>query len=218
MKQENILVSRINISPQLDYRQDGVLGSVSASCINTRTLRRSSSTKNRKTSDTHRQDFTTCLSSTATCLKPGLNIIKLSIKATRVGVFKLGQLSVASKGLEFLSALLKPSLMFEVVTEPAKAVLDKVDYDLLAGFVRRMVLTVNSGSFRIAENSFINMKMSKGLGMKCVDGDEDFKRDFKIPLNITEPFQSTKIDLMVLADLPPRKDDRSVEHKVFIYL
>ncbi|XP_026474722.1 trafficking protein particle complex subunit 10-like [Ctenocephalides felis] len=221
LKQENILVARISIASQLDYRQDGVLGSVSASCQNTRTLRRSSSTKNRKSSDTtHRQDFTISLTNNGgdkghLVVIPGLNIIKLAIKATRVGVFRLGQVSVVvGGGLEFLSQVLKPGLEFEVVTEPAKAVLDKVDYCLLAGFPQRMVLTVNSGSFRIAENSFITMKMSKGLLMKCENSEDEFSREFKIPLEISEPFQSTKVDLLVLAELPPRKDDRSVEHKV----
>lgn len=87
-------------------------------------------------------------------LTPGLNVIRLSRKASDTGKFQLGQIAVKVRELDLVSSSITPKATIEVKREEPTVRLDKGMSPLLLGLEQRMELTVTIGSYKIDPVSF----------------------------------------------------------------
>lgn len=159
MKPKNPLLSPLQITSQLHYKEDKSLEKATVECQNPKmTLKRSDSSKYRKPSITTRNSYQNSFVKENFVLKPGLNEVYLEFTPKKCGMFKLGQISVViEEKLEFLSnALISGKVGFEVVTQGVSVYLNKVEpkKDLVAGLEHAMELVVSSGSSHIGDVSF----------------------------------------------------------------
>lgn len=182
-------------------------------------IKRSDSVKHRKPSSSscnQREDFTGALTCSEFTLSPGQNTFVLSKNVEQPGLYKTGQLSlVVQERIEFLSPLLEPRLCYQVAKTQPKISLKSIR-DLLAGLIQTIELVVFSGSVKIAENSFLKIRTSRGLSLVIKDSDKKIVmvREAEISILPCAPFETNTVKLNVYADLPPKKDPASMEHKV----
>lgn len=177
-------------------------------------VRRSNSTKHRKPSVNTKGDFTKALVSDEFILTPGMNTFTVKRRVEQPGFYKVGQLSlVVENKLDFFSPVLNPRLCYEVAkTQPSVCL--NCSRDLLAGLVQDIELVISSGSVRITENDKLKLRTSRGFTLRVKDNGNTGLKEYDIVLPACEPFQVTKVPLKVFADLPPKKDASSMEHKV----
>ncbi|XP_024942928.1 trafficking protein particle complex subunit 10 isoform X2 [Cephus cinctus] len=217
MKPPDPSLIHLPVYSYLDYKQNKSLGS--ARVINKSSkpiVKRSDSAKHRKPSINVKGDFINALTCKAFTLKPGINTFTLTRLVDQPGIYKVGQLSlIVEKKLEFLSPILNPRLCYEVAkTQPT--IFLKCGRDLLAGLTQDLELTINSGSVKITEDSTLKLRSSRGLTFQSSTNGNLMVREMVIPLAPCEPFQTTKIELKVLAELPPKKDSSSIEHMLTV--
>ncbi|XP_043280615.1 trafficking protein particle complex subunit 10 [Venturia canescens] len=195
-----------------DYNEDKSLASVGTVIKNQKPIvRRSDSAKHRKSSVFTEGDFSNALTCNNFDLNPGINNFTVSQHVDQPGLYKIGQLSlVVEEKLEFLSGILNPRLCYEVVkTQPTIAVNSR---DLLAGLVQSVELVISSGSVNITNDARVKVWPSRGLSLLT---DEDRSvTELEIKLSACEPFDVTTARFKVLAELPPKKDASSMEHKL----
>ncbi|XP_017134492.1 trafficking protein particle complex subunit 10 isoform X2 [Drosophila elegans] len=217
--------TRLKVSLQLVYKQDNRLHSAAVACDMPKSkqpVRRTSSTK-RKLSPSVQADFTNFVQAENIALQPGVNLIELKAKATRVGSWQFKQLCVSMSSLEFLSEQLPftpPS--FEISTKPASATLEFKT--LIAGMVQPITLNVSGGSFIFPPDAKITLRCSKNLRIRQARNSEDvaaynedasFESLLQVPLLQFKSFEERKIPLEVLTDMPGRKVSKSVhEHHI----
>ncbi|CAB0028461.1 unnamed protein product [Trichogramma brassicae] len=176
-------------------------------------VKRSDSVKHRKTSVTTKGDFGLALStSDEIVLQPGLNELTLVRRLEQPGYYKIGQLSMlVEKKMEFLSPIIEPRLCFAVAKSQPKITLN-CTRDLLAGLVQRITLVISSGRVRIDPDSKLKLRTSKGLSVWPATQSKA-SRELEFSLPACEPFGTTEIELQVMAELPPKRDSSSMEHK-----
>ncbi|KAL7300310.1 hypothetical protein TKK_0006940 [Trichogramma kaykai] len=179
-------------------------------------VKRSDSVKHRKTSVTTKGDFGLALStSDEIVLQPGLNELTLVRRLEQPGYYKIGQLSMlVEKKMEFLSPIIEPRLCFAVAKSQPKITLNCAR-DLLAGLVQRVTLVISSGRVRIDPDSKLKLRTSKGLSVWPATQSKA-SRELEFSLPVCEPFGTTEIELQVMAELPPKRDSSSMEHKIMI--
>lgn len=204
------------MSAHLDYKQDNTLSSASVVCDlknSKNSLRRSSSVK-RKVSPTLRSDFTNCAFTEKIVIKPGINIIELKTKATRVGTWLLKQLSIQVQQLDFLSESLPFKVKtFEVTTKPSSAVLSFMN--LIAGLEQEIKLIISGGSFVFPKESLITLRCSKNLKLKDPNNTKDeYLRELSIDLSNFQSFEERTFSLKTLCELPGRREEKPIEQKV----
>ncbi|KAL5273329.1 TRAPPC10 family protein [Megaselia abdita] len=221
----NPINAKLRVFLHLDYKQDRNLSCASVACDTgktTQTVRRTSSAR-RKQSPTTRLDFTNSVNADEIRVHPGINTIELKSKATRVGKWKLKQLSVVMKPLEFLSENSAnfncvPSasvrmVPFEITTKPASATL--LFNDLIAGIEQPIQLQVSGGSFIFPADAKIGLKCSKNLKVALSDGGT-FENHLNVPLLKFKSFEERRISLKVLTELPGRNIAKSIDHKILL--
>uniref|UniRef100_A0A6P4EKL3 Trafficking protein particle complex subunit 10 isoform X1 n=1 Tax=Drosophila rhopaloa TaxID=1041015 RepID=A0A6P4EKL3_DRORH len=216
--------TRLNVSLQLVYKQDNRLHSAAVSCDMPKSkqpVRRTSSTK-RKLSPSVQADFTNFVQAENIALQPGVNLVDLKAKATRVGSWQFKQLCVSMSSLEFLSEQLPftpPS--FEISTKPASATLEFKT--LIAGIVQPITLNVSGGSFIFPPDAKITLRCSKNLRIRqalsiddeaAYNNDASFESLLQVPLLHFKSFEERKIPLEVLTDMPGRKVSKHHEHHI----
>lgn len=207
---------QLEVYSYLDYKEDKSLGSVSVINKNVKSLlRRSDSSKHRKPSAMNAKgDFTKALSCNEFIMKPGVNKFILARRLNQPGLYRISQLSlIIEEKLEFLSSVLNPRLCYEVAKMQPTISL-KCGRDLLAGLFQDIELVISSGSTKITEEMKLKLRTSRGLTMQSQSVEKVMVKELEIPLPTCEPFQTIKIQLKVLAELPPKKDASSMEHKV----
>ncbi|XP_043257656.1 trafficking protein particle complex subunit 10 isoform X1 [Colletes gigas] len=208
---------QLQVYSYLVYKEDKSLGSASVVHRNTKpVIRRSDSTKHRKPSVNAKGDFSKALSCDEFIVKPGVNTFTLVRRVDQPGFYIVGQLSlVIEERLEFLSPVLNPRLCYEVAkTQPTISV--KCGRDLLAGLIQDIELVIMSGSIKITKEMKLKLRTSRGLVVQVNNSQEIMSKELEIPLPVCEPFQTICLQLRVLADLPPKKDTLSMEHKLNI--
>ncbi|CAK9800247.1 Trafficking protein particle complex subunit 10 [Anthophora plagiata] len=208
---------QLQVYSYLDYKEDKSLGSASVVHRNIKpVVRRSDSTKHRKASINAKGDFSKALSCDEFVMKPGMNTFKLSRSVEQPGFYKVGQLSlIIEEKLEFLSPILNPRLCYEVAkTQPT--IFLKCGRDLLAGLVQDVELIIMSGSIKKTEDMKLKLRTSRGLVVQVHGTQEAMSKELEIPLPLYEPFQKIRLKFKVLAELPPKKDALSMEHKLNI--
>ncbi|KZC10834.1 Trafficking protein particle complex subunit 10 [Dufourea novaeangliae] len=208
---------QLEVYSYLDYKEDKSLGSASVVHRNTKpVVRRSDSTKHRKPSVNAKGDFSKALSCDEFIMKPGMNTFTLVRCVDQPGFYKVGQLSlVVEEKLEFLSTVLNPQLCYEVAKTQPRITL-KCGRDLLAGLIQNIELIVTSGSIKIIKDMKFKLRTSRGLVIQVVESEEVMCKELEISLPVCEPFQTMRLQLKVLAELPPKKDTLSMEHKLNI--
>ncbi|KAG7201711.1 hypothetical protein KM043_004436 [Ampulex compressa] len=208
---------QLQVYSYLDYKEDRSLGAVSVVSRNTKpVVRRSDSAKHRKPSVNAKGDFSKALSCDAFIVQPDVNTFTLTRRVDQPGFYKVGQLSlIIEEKLEFLSPVLNPRLSYEVAkTQPTISL--QCVRDLLAGLVQDVELIIMSGSVKITEEMKLKLRTSRGLMIGLSTTEKIIFKEIEIPLPICEPFQTIKLQLKVLAELPPKKDALSMEHKINI--
>lgn len=217
--------SQLKVSLQLFHKQDNTLNCASVVCDTPKTkqpVRRTSSTK-RKLSPSVQADFTNIVQIENTALQPGINLIELKGKATRVGRWQFKQLCISMSSLEFLSEQLPLSLQppsFEICTKPASASLEFKT--LIAGIIQPINLNVAGGSFIFPADAKITLRCSKNLRVRQAlesDGtlsnsDANFDNVLQFPLLQFKSFEERCIPLEVLTDMPGRKVGKHHEHHI----
>ncbi|XP_053994215.1 trafficking protein particle complex subunit 10 [Hylaeus volcanicus] len=217
MKPFDPTLLQLQVYSYLDYKEDKSLGSASVVHRNTKpVVRRSDSTKHRKPSVNAKGDFSKALSCGEFIVRPGVNTFTLVRRVDQPGFYKVGQLSlVVEEKLEFLSPTLNPRLCYEVAkTQPTISL--KCGRDLLAGLIQDIELVITSGSIKITKEMKLKLRTSRGLVVQLDNSQEVMSKELEIPLPDCEPFQTMSLQLRVLAELPPKKDALSMEHKLNI--
>ncbi|XP_048512341.1 trafficking protein particle complex subunit 10 isoform X2 [Athalia rosae] len=215
MKPSDPCLARLPTYSYLDYNQDK--SSFTASVVNKNSkplIKRSDSAKHRKPSANVKGDFSKCLSYGIFILKPGENTFIVSGRVDHPGVYKIGQLSlIIENKLEFLTPVLNPPLSYEVAkTQPT--IFLQCTRDLLAGLRQELELVISSGSVKIMENSKMKLRSSRGLSLERVNDKRMMTRELEMSLPSCEPFKKTTLSLKVVAELPPKKDASTIEHKL----
>jgi hypothetical protein len=209
------LDAKLPFQINLDYKQDNTLNIASVICEKGKhPVRRTSSTR-RKTSPTIRSDFTNSASNENLVIFPGINLIELNTKALRVGMWCFKQISLEFMQLEFLSESIPvKSKSFEITTKPSSAALHFMN--LVAGLEQTVKLFVSGGSFHFPVDSSIHLKCSKGLRMRISHAGDinEYKRELDVKLTSFGLFEERTIELDTFCDLPCRRDETPIEHKV----
>lgn len=209
---KQLIGSKLPLKLHLEFKQDNSLD-CSAMILESKRqpVRRTSSTK-RKATVTSRGDFSNSVQNGNLSIKPGLNTIVLSTKATRVGSWTFRQLSVVYENMDFLSDSLPKGKSFEIVNKPAAA---SLAFDMLyAGFEQSCRLAVSAGSFVFPRESPILVKGTERLKFKLDGSDEEFKKDLSVVLKDMKQFEEREIALKCLCDLPGRRENKPIEHSV----
>nr|NP_650431.1 shal interactor of Di-Leucine motif [Drosophila melanogaster]Q9VFB7.1 RecName: Full=Trafficking protein particle complex subunit 10; AltName: Full=Shal Interactor of Di-Leucine Motif; AltName: Full=Trafficking protein particle complex subunit TMEM1; AltName: Full=Transport protein particle subunit TMEM1; Short=TRAPP subunit TMEM1 [Drosophila melanogaster]AAF55143.1 shal interactor of Di-Leucine motif [Drosophila melanogaster]AAM49960.1 LD45339p [Drosophila melanogaster]ACL90995.1 CG6623-PA [ len=216
--------SRLKVSLQLVYKQDNRLHSAAVACDlpkSKQPVRRTSSTK-RKLSPSVQADFTNFVQAENIALQPGVNLIEMKAKATRVGCWQFKQLCISMSSLEFLSEQLPfMPATFEISTKPASATLEFKT--LIAGIVQPISLNVSGGSFIFPPDAKITLRCSKNLRIRqarntddeaAYNDDQSFESTLQVPLVQFKSFEERRIPLEVLTDMPGRKVSKHHEHHI----
>uniref|UniRef100_A0A336N6V7 CSON007870 protein n=1 Tax=Culicoides sonorensis TaxID=179676 RepID=A0A336N6V7_CULSO len=107
----------------LENKQDEILNCASVACdTKGKPVRRTNSAR-RKVSVTNRTDSTNCVSASNVALKPGVNIIELEKKATRVGFWTFKQASFQLKLFELLSESFPETVGLEITTKTSSTLI-----------------------------------------------------------------------------------------------
>ncbi|XP_001606511.2 trafficking protein particle complex subunit 10 isoform X1 [Nasonia vitripennis] len=216
---------QLPVSSILVFKEDKSIGSanVHVGKSTKNAVKRSDSVKHRKPSMNVKGDFAGALATSEEfTLQPGINRFTLTKRVEQPGYYRVSQLSlVVEKKLEFLSSVLEPRLCYSVAkTQPTIAL--NCARDLLAGLAQSVELVISSGSVRINEGSKLKLRTSRGMTLSRVeDGGVKTQaaaglRELEMAVPPCEPFETTKLNLTVLAELPPKKDSSSMEHKLNI--
>lgn len=215
MKPPDPCLARLPTYSCLEYKQDKSLFTASVVNKNLKPMiKRSDSAKHRKPSINVKGDFSRGLTCDEFVLKPGDNTFVVTRRVDQPGVYKVGQLSlVVEDKLEFLSPILNPRLSYEVAkTQPI--IFLQCTRDLLAGLPQEIELVISSGSVKITEDAKLKLRSSRGLTLQGVENGHVMVREVDVALPSCEPFQNTTLALKVMAELPPKKDASTIEHKV----
>lgn len=198
-----------------NYNEDKSLGSVGTTMKNQKPMvKRSDSAKHRKSSVFTEGDFSKALTCHNFDLNPGINNFVVTGQVDQPGLYKIGQMSlIVEEKLEFLSGILNPRLCYEVAkTQPTISVNSR---DLLVGLIQDVELVISSGSVNITNDAKVKIWASRGLSFQT---DEDrLVNELEIKLPACQPFNVTTVRFKVLAELPPKKDASSMEHKVIFF-
>ncbi|XP_065365751.1 trafficking protein particle complex subunit 10 [Calliphora vicina] len=222
--------NRLKFSLLLDRKQDNTLACASVACDIPKPkqpVRRTSSTK-RKLSPSVQSDFTNFVAAENIVIHPGLEMVELKTKGTRVGQWEFKQLCIRMSQLEFLSEQLPVKCSpFEITTKPATAVLNFKT--LIAGIEQPIRLHVSGGSFIFPPDAKITLKCSKNLRIRMQnqtieddsdtnkenpDEDATFESNLNVPLMNFKSFEERDIPLEVLTDMPGRKLTKHLEHHI----
>ena len=217
MKPVDPCLMQLAASSCLDYNEDKSLASAGTKFHNHKppVKRSDSAAKHRKSSVFTEGDFSKALVCDSFVINPGVNTFTLMRHVNQPGLYKISQLSlIIEEKLEFLSGILNPRLCYEVAkTQPTISVNSR---DLLAGLIQDVELVISSGSIKITNEAKVRVWASRGLTFPSTGPTKGMLNELEMKLSACEPFQTTTLQLKVLADLPPKKDASSMEHKLNI--
>ncbi|XP_063995803.1 trafficking protein particle complex subunit 10 [Diachasmimorpha longicaudata] len=218
LKPSNLLLLPLAVHSYLNHKEDKTLGTVGVDGGIDGSfgpvVARHDSSKHRKPSVDTKGDFTKALTCERLTLKPGRNTFTVTKRDDQPGFYKVNQLSlVVEERLEYRSGIICPRLCYEVAkTQPSLSVNSR---DLVAGLPQDAELIVSSGSVRIEEGAKFKLWTSRGLVIKMAEGGS-LGGELEVSSPECEPFGVVRLGLNVLADLPPKKDSMSMEHKLYI--
>ncbi|KAF5273106.1 hypothetical protein FQA39_LY07596 [Lamprigera yunnana] len=203
LKPSELLLQRLHMQRHIDYKQDKQLSSASVICKNAPFKR-----KDRIVSP-QPSNFESCLEVTKLplVLAPGINVIKLTKKASEIGKFCLGRVSINIGKLSIVSNALNLKLLVEVKRVEPSLRLDKGDDTLLFGLEQILHLSLTIGSYAIPKDSIIKLTASRGMTIQYIT-EEPLLSNLEIVVQNIEPYSVTKIPLRVFAE--PSSNDHQV--------
>ncbi|XP_033741399.1 trafficking protein particle complex subunit 10-like [Pecten maximus] len=144
-------------------------------CINTHeVLRRAdSSGRGANLTDTHKDydDFTNYASCDDVIIKPGENRLTFEQKNTSAGHYKLGQLWVKMKGIDFIKYLEADQFFLVQHNDPSCDIIPVNGEKLVSGIQQWVELTLDPGSYVLKEGDDLTYLTSDGL-MVCQEEEE----------------------------------------------
>lgn len=198
LKWQDPFLQRLKIKRTLDYKQDKQLAT--SGIASKLTLQRKHS------SPAHTQtDFKVSLEAEKLpiLLTPGVNVLRLSKKATEVAKYCISSAAIHINKLHLVLPKLTPRLTVEVKEESPSIRLYKMAAPLLSGIEQVMSLIVTIGSYLIEPKSLIKLTASPGLTFQ-IEPDKPLTNHLEIEVGEKATFSSTKMPLRVLADLLTR--------------
>ncbi|XP_011300007.1 trafficking protein particle complex subunit 10 isoform X2 [Fopius arisanus] len=216
LKPRNHLLMPLRVHSYLDHNENktlttaGVIDKSFAPIVT-----RSDSSKHRKPSVDTRGDFSKALTCERFVLTPGKNQFTVTKRDDQPGIYRINQLAlIVEEKIEYRSGVINPRLCYEVAkTQPNISVNSR---DLVAGLPQDIELVISSGSVRIEEGDRLKLWTSRGLVLKIADGEKTMGSELEVKSPGCEPFGVVRLKLKVFADLPPKKDSSSMEHKLNI--
>ncbi|KAF7989459.1 hypothetical protein HCN44_008133 [Aphidius gifuensis] len=201
-----------------DYKEDKKLCSAGVIDKNQKKIvTRTDSSKHRKQSVDDSIDFSQALVSDSFLIKPGINNFTVTKNNDKPGYYKINQLSlIVNEKLEFRSAIICPKLCYEIAkTQPTLTINSR---DLVAGLPQDAELIISTGSIYIDDKTILKITTSRGLTIKLDDdNNKSFTNEIDVVLSSCEPFNIVKKNIKIFAELPPKKDSTSMEHKLIIH-
>ncbi|ENN81340.1 hypothetical protein YQE_02251, partial [Dendroctonus ponderosae] len=207
LKWQDPLLQRLRIKRTLNYKQDKQLATSGIASKLTQLHRKDSAPARSRT------DLSAALEAEKLplLLTPGLNVLKLSKKATDVGKYCLDAAIIHVDKLQLKSPPILPRLTLEVQEESPSIRLYKRPAPLLSGIEQVMNLILTIGSYLIEPKSIIKLTASTGLTFQ-IQPEEALTNNLEIEVGDKATFSSTKMPLRVLADLLTR------DHQVTIHV
>lgn len=200
-------------SMRLDFKQDSSLNCASVACDLKRKVRRTSGKSDNNFSH-FQKDFKHSVLNENVLIHPGINTITLSTNACEVGSWAFKQISVKYQKIDYLSKYISIEINpFDIITKPSSASLHFSD--LVAGLDQEMKLFVSGGSFHFPKETNLILKCSKGLRLKTVS-DADYQKILNIKIRDFKLFEQRNIELTAICDLPCRRDEVLIDHKVIL--
>lgn len=195
MKEVDSCLRKLHIQRHLDYKQDKQLASASVTC-NFNQLKRKSSVAPTNS------DFRFCLqvSKLPFLMSPGLNVIRLSRKATEVGRYHLGQLAFHVGQLQLISQPIMPALSVEIQEEAPSVHLLPNSPLLLSGIEQKLFFVLTIGSYHIDPTWKIKLTASRGLGIQ-IDSNKPLSDTVEIEVGKQELYSSVRHHLLACADM-----------------
>ncbi|XP_049817550.1 trafficking protein particle complex subunit 10 isoform X3 [Aethina tumida] len=196
MKPRDPMLQRLKIQKSLDYKQDKQLAAAGIVSKFTELRRKDSAQV------VPHSDFVYSLELTKLpfVLTPGVNVIRLSKKANKIGKFCLGQVALHIGKMEMVSPPLTPRLVVEVKEEKPSLQLNKRSSALISGVEQLMNLILTIGSYKIEPKSIIKLTASRGLTFQ-ITPDEPLVSSLEFEVGDREPFSSTRHLLRIIADV-----------------
>lgn len=216
IKSSDSTMIQVPLFSYLDYKEDKTLNSAGVIDKNIKKIiTRSDSSKHRQQSVDTTIDFSKALVSNKFKLNPGINTFTVTKNDDQPGYYKINQLSLLiNDKLEFRSEIINPRICYEVArTQPIITINSR---DLVAGLPQDAELIISTGSIRIDNSSKLKIWTSRGLTIKTADSTKNLLNEIELNLSSCEPFEILKLKIKIFADLPPKKDSLSLEHKLNI--
>ncbi|XP_056641631.1 trafficking protein particle complex subunit 10 [Diorhabda sublineata] len=207
MKMADGLLQRLKMKTNLEFKQDKQLAAAGVASKFTELRRKNSAPQHLK------EEIEECIevNNTPVVLTPGLNLIRLKKRATQIGKYYFGQISIQIKNLHIVSQNLTPKLTFEVNEEHPTLKLYKKPPPLLTGIEQSMNLIITTGSYILDPSSIIKLIASPGLSLQTEPEEAPLQTNLEIEVGNNHPFSSTRRSLRVLAD-PLCKDHQVTIH------
>ncbi|XP_064606870.1 trafficking protein particle complex subunit 10-like [Liolophura sinensis] len=207
------LPAKIDIVAKTE-RKDTLLQTCGLMCPNSHTLlkRGDSGAVVKTESLLAKEDHTSALTAENVTLKPGINDVNLTCKASNKGVFKLNQLCVKVKGVEFLKSPVLSQTYYQVLCDdPHVDVKPLQTGSLICGIEQTARLTLYTGSVTVPEAATLTLKPCFGLTFVSADMKDNVLR---LP-GPAQPQCELSIPLSVMSVLPKPKK-MSVDYKILL--
>lgn len=148
-------------------------------------------------------DYSMSLSVTNVVLKPGVNDVELTMKASEEGVFAASQACVQVKGLQVLIPLNLPHLHLCVACHrPRLTLTPKHAGDFIAGIEQAVTLTLNLGSQTVERDTPAALRSPIPIKFSTQDGQEG-EGSFTLPPQ--GPHSNVDVDIRVCLPLEQEK-------------
>ncbi|KAL3287860.1 hypothetical protein HHI36_002317 [Cryptolaemus montrouzieri] len=197
-------LKKLKIQSYLDYKQDKQLSSVSV-------VNKSKELQRKDSSPPVYSDFGRCLEAVKlpSLLTPGINVMRLTAKASQIGKYHFGQMAFHIGQLQLVSQPLIPRLAIEVIEEGPSLRLYKEPAPLLAGFEQTMNVIFTAGSYTIDPTTKIRLNASRGLSLQ-IEPEAALTSSCEFEVGHQEMFSSTRRKLRVLADMLSKDQQVSI--------
>ncbi|XP_075227904.1 SIDL trafficking protein particle complex subunit 10 [Lycorma delicatula] len=205
---------KYSFKESLEIQQDKSLAAANFTCPKLKQYikRQDSHGRFRKLSTNNRSDFSRSVFADNISINSGHNSVILRVKTQEIGCFRLGQLCITMPGgLEFLSTGISPRLCYQVSGTLPSINLHNGD-SLVAGLLQDVSLVIDTGSFMLNEKSSIWLRTTAGLTVRHHNTTGPLERHLEIQLHALKPFTKQIIQLTVLAQLPPQRDNCIIDH------
>lgn len=149
-------------------------------------------------------------------ITPGINHLRLQMKADCEGSYTLNQFFARQARLELIHKSTCPVADISVVKVTPMVTIVKPPEDLLVGIEQPIQLVIRTGSIAFDKEMNLRLSTSRGLTVRMDNENSAFQRELDLNLNPMSPFDTVTFNLVVLADFILTKDATAMEHKLML--